>query len=98
MTLFGSYYHLYFSAAGLLHPAGCGDAGHIHIRADVEQRTRETGRSLADGMLPGCDVEVQTVGEGKDPLFTSWVAGVGKPDRALAAASISGRIGANPTA
>jgi len=98
MTLFGSYYHLYFSAAGLLHPAGCGDAGHIHIRADVEQRTRETGRSLADGMLPGCDVEVQTVDEGKDPLFTSWVAGVGKPDRALAAASISGRIGANPTA
>src|SRR5437667_5179257 len=98
MTLFGSYYHLYFSADGLLHAAGCEDAGHIHIRADAEQRTRDTARSLADGMLPGCDVEVQTVGEGKDPLFTSWVAGVGKPDRALAAASISGRIGANPTA
>ena len=46
MTLFGSYYHLYFSAVGLLHPAGCGDAGHIHIRADVEQRTRETGMTI----------------------------------------------------
>jgi 4-phytase/acid phosphatase len=98
MQLFGSYYRLYFSAAGLLRPAGCEDAGHIHIRADAEQRTRDTGRSLAAGMLPGCSVDVQTVGEGKDPLFTSWVAGVGKPDRALAAASISGRIGANPTA
>jgi 4-phytase / acid phosphatase len=98
MTLFGSYYHLYFSAAGLLHAAGCEDAGHIHIRADVEQRTRDTGRSLAAGMMSGCRVEVQTVGEGKDPLFTPWVAGVGKPDRVLAATSISGRIGANPTA
>jgi 4-phytase / acid phosphatase len=98
MKLFGSYYRLYFSAAGLLHAAGCEDAGHIDIRADAEQRTRDTGRSLASGMMPGCNVEVQTIGEGKDPLFSPRAAGIGKPDRALAAASISGRIGANPTA
>src|SRR2546426_335144 len=29
MTLFGSYYRLYFSAAGLLHATGCEDAAHI---------------------------------------------------------------------
>ncbi len=98
MTLFGSYYRLYFSAAGLLHAAGCEDAGHIRIRAGAEQRTRETGRSLAAGMMPGCSVEVQTVSDEKDPLFSPLAAGIGKPDRVLAAASISGRIGANPNA
>jgi 4-phytase / acid phosphatase len=98
MRLFGSYYRLYFSAAGLLRSVGCEDAVHIHIRTDVEQRTRDTGRALAAGMMSGCSVEVQTVDERKDPLFSPWVAGVGRPDRVLAAQSISGRIGDNPTA
>src|SRR5207302_5807871 len=98
MSLFGSYYRLHFAAAGLLHSTGCADAGHVYIRADAESRTRETGRALATGIMPGCSVDVQTVSAGQDPLFSPRAAGIGKPDRALAAASISGRIGANPTA
>jgi 4-phytase / acid phosphatase len=98
MTLLGSYYRLYFSAAGLLHATGCEDARHIRILAGPEQRTLETGRSLAAGMMPSCSIEVQTVGDGKDPLFSPLAVGIGKPDRVLAAASISGRIGANPKA
>jgi 4-phytase / acid phosphatase len=98
MTLFGSYYRLYLAATGLLHSTGCEDASHIYIRADAESRTRETGRALAAGMMPGCSVDVQTVTSGGDPLFSPLSAGVAKPDRALAAASISGRIGANPRA
>jgi 4-phytase/acid phosphatase len=98
MMLFGSYYRLYFAAAGLFHGTGCEDASHVHIRADAGSRTRETGRALAAGMMPGCSVDVQTVSSGEDPLFSPLSAGIGKPDRALAAASISGRIGANPSA
>jgi 4-phytase / acid phosphatase len=98
MTLFGSYYRRYFAAAGLLQSAGCEDAGHVYIRADAEARTRETGRALADGMMPGCSVAVQAVSEGKDLLFRPLGADISQPDRALAAASISGRIGANPNA
>ena len=96
MTLFGSYYRLYFADAGLLRPTGCGDASHIHILADGEARTRETGNALAAGLMPGCGIRTQTTSDGKDPLFSPLAAGIGKPDRALAAASISGRIGANP--
>jgi len=98
MTLFGSYYRLHFAAAGLLHSTGCADAGHVYIRADAESRTRETGRALATGIMPGCSADVQTVSAGQDPLFSPLRAGIAKPDRALAAASISGRIGANPNA
>jgi 4-phytase/acid phosphatase len=98
MTLFGSYYRLYFAAAGLLRPEGCADAGYVYIRADSESRTLETGRALATGMMPGCSADVHAANGGKDPLFSPLSAGLAKPDRALAAASISGRIGANPNA
>lgn len=98
MTLFGSYYRLYFAAARLLHSTGCEDASQVHIRADAELRTRETGRALAMGMMPGCRLDVDVVSGGEDPLFSPLAAGIGKPDRALAASSISGRIGENPNA
>jgi len=98
MTLFGSYYRRYFAAAGLLQSAGCEDAGHVYFRADAESRTLETGRALAAGMMPGCSVDVNSVSGGEDPLFSPLSAGIGRPDRALAAASICGRIGANPNA
>ena len=94
MTLFGSYYRMYFADAGLLH-AGCQDASHIHIIADSESRTRETGNAIAAGLMPGCSTRVQTSGNGKDPLFSLPASGPGKPDHALAVASISGRIGGN---
>jgi 4-phytase / acid phosphatase len=97
MELFGSYYRDYFSSNGLLAPTGCEDAGRIHIRADVDARTRDTGRALASGMMPGCKVDVG-VASGKDPLFSPLSAGIGEPDRARAVASIAGRIGENPSA
>jgi 4-phytase/acid phosphatase len=98
MTLFGSYYRLYFASVRLLHSQGCEDASRVHIRTDMESRTRETGRALATGMMPSCGVDVEVVGDGKDPLFSPLAAGIGQPDRALAVSSISGRIGENPNA
>ena len=98
MTLFGSYYRLYFAASGLLSTSGCEDAGYVYFLADAESRTRETASAMVAGMMPDCNLNVHSVSDKKDPLFSPLSAGIAKPDRALAAASISGRIGTNPEA
>jgi len=98
ITLFGSYYRRYLAAAGLLRATGCEDTGHVYILADAESRTLETGEALAAGMMPDCGLRTQTLGDGKHPLFSPLAASIGNPDRALATASISGRIGTNPDA
>jgi 4-phytase/acid phosphatase len=97
MTLFGAYDREQLAAQGLIAASGCDDAAHIRIVADSDQRTRETGKALAAGLAPGCVLAVTALAEGTpDPLFHSLEAGVGHPDRLLATAAVSGRIGANP--
>ena len=97
MTLMGVYDRAYLTSQRLLESSGCADAGRVHIRADVDQRTRETGRVWAEGLLPGCKVNIEVI-ESADPLFGPITTGVAKPDRALALASITGRIGGNASA
>lgn len=97
MTLFGAYDRELLASQGLLAPSGCEDAQKIRIIADSDQRTRETGKALAAGLVPGCSLEIKALPEGTpDPLFHSLSAGVGHPDKLLATAAISGRIGGNP--
>jgi 4-phytase/acid phosphatase len=97
MTIFGRYDRELFASQGLLAATGCGDAAHIRVIADSDQRTRETGKALAEGLAPGCGVAVTALPEGTpDPLFHPLSAGVGAPDKAQAAAAIAGRIGNNP--
>jgi len=98
MTLFGSYYRLYFAEAGLLRTSGCEDTGQIYFIADDESRTRETANAIAAGMMPGCKLGVRGVSGRKNSLFSPSNANISKANRALAAASISGRIGDNPNA
>jgi 4-phytase/acid phosphatase len=99
MKLFGAYERAYLAQAGLLSSTGCADADRVHIRANTLERTLETARAMAEGMLPGCGVEVHSLPLGKtDPLFNPIPAGVGKPHPALAAAAVSGRIGGKPEA
>jgi 4-phytase / acid phosphatase len=94
MRLFGAYDRAELAAEGLLAPSGCADAGRATILADSDQRTRETGKALAEGMFPGCAPEVHARPEGdQDPLFHAIKTGAGKPRRALAMAAIEGRIG-----
>ncbi len=96
MQQFGAYYRTYFSSQGLLSQTGCGDAGRVYFWAHNEQRTLETARALTEGMHPGCAAAVHAAAEDEiDPLFGPIAAGLGKPDRALAAAAVSGRIGGN---
>ena len=99
MKLFGAYDRAQFARAGLFTPSGCADAEHVYFWADTDERDIETGRALAEGMLPGCTVPVHSAPVGtRDPLFNPLAAGVGHADPDLAAAAVSGRIGGHPEA
>jgi 4-phytase / acid phosphatase len=101
MTIFGAYYRSYFAQQGLFNASGCADTEHVSFYSDSDQRTVETGKSLAAGMFPGCPADEQSeqhaLAEGQpDPLFHSLTTGAGRPDRERAVASIAGRIGNDP--
>jgi 4-phytase/acid phosphatase len=89
VKLMGAYYRTWLSQAGLFGADSCRDAARIYIRADSGQRTRETGRALAESLLPGCEIPVAVEAAGKDPLF----GGVGKADPELAAQAVRERLG-----
>ena len=93
MVLLGAYYRETFAAQGLLTGRTDEDLKSIYFRADSDERTVETARGLGLGLLPGAEPVVHAKAEGRiDPLFHP----VGRPDRALAAAAVRGRIGDNP--
>jgi 4-phytase/acid phosphatase len=97
MKLFGAWDRIEFSSENLFAPAGCADAAHVSIVADSDQRTRETGKALAEGMFPGCTIAVHARPENtNDLLFRPIEAGAVHPDAALATAAVAGRIGGNP--
>ena len=60
MTIFGAYYRSYFAQQGLFNAGGCADAAHVSFYSDSDQRTVETGKSLAAGMFPGCPAREQS--------------------------------------
>jgi len=97
MKIFGAYDRSRFAAQGLFAATGCADAARVSIIADTDERTRATGRALADGLLPGCKVTVYSLHFGfNDPLFRPLEAGVGHADVGLAVSAIAGRIGGEP--
>jgi len=99
MTQFGAYDRELLAHQGLLLAAGCADANHVTIVADSDQRTRETGKAIATGLMPTCSIEVRALAEGSnDPLFHPLGSGLGHPDKLIATAAIAGRIGNNPDA
>jgi 4-phytase/acid phosphatase len=99
MTLFGAYDRELLARQGLLTPEGCNDAGRITILADSDQRTRETGKAIAAGLMPGCQVQVHALNEGTpDPIFHPLESSTIHIDKQLATAALAGRISNNPAA
>src|SRR5579863_6678406 len=97
IRIMGSWDRSHWSDEGFLVSSGCADADRVFIFADTDQRTRETGKSLAEGMFPGCNIEVHALpGDTIDPLFRPLNTGLFHPDSALAAAAVEGRIGGDP--
>ena len=92
-VILGSYYREWLTQEHLLGSAGCGDRGRLYIWADTDQRTLETGRALAESLLPGCGFTIHSRREGEpDPLFS----GTGSPNPVLAAKAVLDRLGAGP--
>ncbi|SPE40959.1 4-phytase [Candidatus Sulfopaludibacter sp. SbA3] len=98
MTVLGAWYRAWLAHDALLPADGCDQSDTVHVRADVGQRTYESGRAFAHGLFPGCPPEVQVVSGNADPLFHPVAAGAAHGEGALAVAAVSGRIGANPAA
>ncbi len=70
MKLFGAWDRSLLARQGLLSAAGCADSAQVWFYADSDQRTRESGRALAEGMFPGCPPAVHGLPEGtRDGLF-----------------------------
>ena len=97
MGILGGWYREWLAQDGLVPAAGCEAAGSVDVRADVDQRTRESGRAFVQGMFPGCVIVTHTVEGAADPLFHP-VPELVHGDAALAVAAVSGRIGNNPAA
>jgi 4-phytase/acid phosphatase len=98
MTLFGGYYRAEFAERGLLSDSECADAQEVYIRADTDERTLETGRGLADGMLPGCKTEVHSLGAGAHDELFHLPDKSRRLDSQAAFSALSGRIGDDPGA
>jgi 4-phytase / acid phosphatase len=97
MRIFGRWDRQQLASEGLLSATGCVDAAHVTFYADSDERTQETGKALAEGLLPGCATRVQGRSAGvHDPLFHPLETPANANDSALALASIAGRIGGDP--
>jgi 4-phytase/acid phosphatase len=104
MQIFGAYDRMLLAQDGLLSAAGCGDTSHIRIYADSDERTIETGKALARGLMHGCALAVESRPQGvRDPLFhpeLSILHGSNPGNTAtaslLAKAAIAGRLGGDP--
>jgi len=99
IKLFGAYDRMELAQEGLLSANGCNDASRVAFYADSDQRTRETGKAIAEGLFPGCHTNVQFLPEGtNNPLFHfhPTQAQLGTQTPAQATAAIAGRIGGDP--
>ncbi len=99
IRMFGAYDRMELAKQGLLNASGCKDARKVTFYADSDQRTRETGKALAEGLFPGCPSQVQSLPEGtNDPLFhfLPTQAQLETLTPAEAASAIAGRFGGDP--
>jgi 4-phytase/acid phosphatase len=97
IALMGDYYRARFIDEGLLSGDPTKDGALVYIRADNDQRTRNTGTILGKALVPAGEPDTHALPDGmKDPLFRPIEVPVGHPDKALAAAAALGTMGGDP--
>jgi 4-phytase/acid phosphatase len=97
IELFGAYDRLLLAREGVLSATGCSETSRVTIYADSDQRTQQTGVALAKGLMPGCNLAVQSLPEGtNDPLFHVLGDTSVPRDTNRARAAVAGRIGGDP--
>ena len=76
MKMFGAMDRARLARQGLFAGEGCNAAVYATIVADSDQRTRETGKALAEGMFPGCPIKVHARAVGTpDPTSSASPGG-----------------------
>jgi hypothetical protein len=63
--LLGTYYREYYAAQRLFPASGCPPKDRVFAWADVAQRTMVTAQSFLEGMFPGCNIAVGSLGAAK---------------------------------
>ncbi|RZJ37672.1 MAG: histidine-type phosphatase, partial [Brevundimonas sp.] len=59
VRLLGQWDRHHWADQGLLAAEGCPAAGQVHLAASSKSRTQATARALAEGLAPGCPLEVE---------------------------------------
>ncbi|HRN61142.1 MAG TPA: histidine-type phosphatase [Luteimonas sp.] len=78
---------------GLFAADGCPPPGSVAVRANTDQRTRESARGFLEGFAPGCGIAVaHSDGHRDDPIFQSIDLGLVEFDRDLARAAVMARV------
>jgi 4-phytase / acid phosphatase len=89
IKLMGSYYRDWLVENHLFTIQGCGSAARTFLWADTSERTLETGKALAESLLPGCPIAVHSRPDHQtDPLFS----GIGTPDPGLSLNAVRDRL------
>lgn len=97
MAAMGAFYRDIFAEQGLLTGRPETDLRRVYFRADSDERTIETARSIAQSLLGSAIPAIHARPlERLDPLFRPAAVPVGRPDRALAMAAALGRMGGDP--
>lgn len=92
-VLVGRWQRQSFAARGLVPHSGCPAEGSIAVRANTDQRTRETARGFLLGFASGCDIEVaHSPGHRDDPIFQSIDLGLVEHDADAARAAVMARV------
>jgi 4-phytase / acid phosphatase len=95
-TILGGYYRLWLTKEGLLTGNDPADAANVYFRSNGLERTVDSARHFAGGLLPLAGVNVNFyTSPANDPLFDPVGAGVALLDQRLAAAAVNGRLGGN---
>lgn len=94
MVLMGAYYRALYASEGLLTGDATVDQARVFFRSDSDQRTTETARDLANGLLPGVAINPHARPlDQLDPLFRAAKLPIGHPNLKLGVAATLGRIG-----
>ncbi|HRP72764.1 MAG TPA: hypothetical protein PK743_09045 [Luteimonas sp.] len=92
-VLVGRWHRQALAARGLVPPTACPGEGSIAVRANTDQRTRESARGFLEGFAPQCHVEVQhSSGHRDDPIFQSIDLDLVEHDRDAARAAVMARV------
>lgn len=76
VKLLGTWDRRHWEALGLLPPDRCLDRSELAMEASYKTRTQDTARALAEGMMPGCPVEIpHPAADADDVLFHPLATG-----------------------